>query len=31
MRYYYTNKTLYVRGKFKAVSTGVDGGIREVE
>ena len=30
MRYYYTKNTVYVRGKFRAVSTGVDGGLREV-
>ena len=30
MRYHYTNNTLYVRGRFTAVSTGVDGGIRQV-
>ncbi|MDO5845723.1 MAG: adenosylcobinamide amidohydrolase [Methanocorpusculum sp.] len=30
MRYYYTKNTLYVRGKFHAVSTGVDGGVRTV-
>lgn len=29
MRYYYTKNTVYVRGKFRAVSTGVDGGLRE--
>lgn len=30
MRYHYTKETLFVRGDFKAVSTGVDGGMREV-
>ncbi len=30
MRYYYTKNTLYVRGAFHAVSTGVDGGLRDV-
>ena len=30
MRYHYTKNTLYVRGAFHAVSTGVDGGLRDV-
>jgi len=30
MRYHYTRNTLYVRGSFQAVSTGVDGGLRHV-
>lgn len=30
MRYHYTKDTLFVRGDFKAVSTGVDGGVRKV-
>ena len=30
MRYHYTRNTLYVRGSFHAVSTGVDGGLRHV-
>lgn len=30
MRYYYTHDTLFVRGKFRAASTGVDGGIKNV-
>lgn len=30
MRYHYDKNTLYIRGDFKAVSTGVDGGLRHV-
>ena len=30
MRYHYNKNTLYLRGKFHAVSTGVDGGLRDV-
>jgi len=30
MRYYYTKNTLYIRGSFRAASTGVDGGLRQV-
>jgi adenosylcobinamide hydrolase len=30
MRYHYTNDTLYIRGAFRAASTGIDGGIRNV-
>lgn len=30
MRYYYTDDTLFVRGKFRAASTGIAGGIADV-
>ncbi|MDR3102217.1 MAG: adenosylcobinamide amidohydrolase [Methanocalculaceae archaeon] len=30
MRYHYNKNTVYIRGKFRAASTGVDGGLRTI-